>query len=200
MRIVKRLGLVLVAAFAFSAMAVSCASAAPKFLAHPPKALILAFADNTQVFKTKPGNVECTALKLLSPGDVAPALEASSILVIVKYENCTAFGISATVHPVHFEIFANGLARIARDVKILAATGCEVTVPSASNQSLWTVKFDNTSNNGILLLANVTKITSSGVGGLFGLCAYGSENEGTYVGTTHVKLDGPANGVIRWDP
>jgi len=196
MRIVKRLGLALVAVCAFSALAVSSASAHARFLFHPPGALLLASAGGTQTFHTVLGNIECTRLKLLPPGDVAPALESLSVLAIVDYEKCTAFGIAAVVHPVHYIIFANGLVRLASNAVILASTGCIVTVPAAKNQSLWTLKFhNNPANGGILILGNVEGITSSGVGGPAKLCEYSEEHEGKYTGTFHVTLEG---GVIIW--
>jgi hypothetical protein len=200
MRIVKRLGMVLVAACAFSALAVSSASAIPLFLAHTSKTLLLASAGSSiQKFVTQAGVVECTALKLVAPGDTTPALKSSTLLAIVKYEKCTAFGISATVDPVHFLFFANGLVRLLANATILAASGCVVTVPAASNQSLWTVKYENTqANGGILLLAAVRNITSSGVGGPGEprLCEYATESAGTYNGNTHIVADG---GIILWE-
>lgn len=197
MRIVKRLGLVLVAVCAMCAMAVSSAAASPTFLAHPPGKLLLASTGGTkQVLKTKVGNVECTAVKLLPPGDIAPTLVALNILVVVDYGNCKAFGIAATVHPVRYLIDANGLVKIENDVLVLALQ-CKVKVPAAKNQGLNSVSFhNNPANGGILLLANVTKVTSVGEGpGEF--CTYAEESEGTATGTIHITMHG---GIIRWDP
>jgi len=198
MRILKRLGLVFLAVCAFSALAVSSASASPKFLSTVAGALLLASAGNFQKFHTKPGFVECEKLKLLPPGDTAPALESLLILVVVDYQKCTAFGTPALVTPVRYIIDANGLVTLEADIQITGATACHITVPAAKNQSLTTVNFDNnTANNGILLLATVKHITSSGTGGPGGICEYKEESEGEYFGTVHVTLHG---GTIKWDP
>jgi hypothetical protein len=199
MRIVRRLGLVLVAACAFSAMAMSSASASPTFLAHPPGGLLLAKAGGKQVLKTKAGNVECTALKLLPPGDTAPAtLVSLSILAVVDYEKCTAFGLAAIVHPVRYLIDANGVVALENTVLVLALE-CTVTVPAAQNQSLRTVLFvNNPTTRGVLLISDVTGITSEGTGAA---CTYEKESNGTESGTIHVTYDSSSpNGVIRWDP
>jgi hypothetical protein len=195
MRIAKRLGLVLLTLCAFSALAVSSASAAPKFLSHPAGALLSATAGNVQVFKTKAGAVECTALKLLPP-DTTPALESAHILVVVDYEKCKVFGIlTATVHPARYLFAASGLVLLENTVLILAEQGCVITVPG--NQDLWTVKYTNHPNGSVLITSAVTGIQSSGVGGPENLCAYASESVGTYTGTAVTKA---AGGVIRWDP
>jgi hypothetical protein len=204
MRIAKRLGMVLVAVCAFSVMAVSSASAAPLFLSHPT-GLLLASAGGTQTFTTTAGPVTCTALKLLHPGDLTVALRSLTLLAIVDYENCKAFGIlPITVHPVRYLFDANGLTTVESTILLLGEQGCVITVPAAKNQSLWTVKYENTvANKGILLLAKVKGITSSGVGGPGNLCEYTEEHEGEYVGNVHIVLDpqpSNPNAVIRWDP
>jgi hypothetical protein len=201
MRIVKRLGLVLVAVCAFSALAVSSASAAPTFLAHPPGGLLLASvtAGSKQVLKTAGGNIECTTLKLLPPGDTAPAtLQALRILVVIDYEKCTAFGLAAVVHPVHYLIDANGLVTLVNTV-LVTAPSCTVTVPAEKNQSLNSVLFhNNPANRGILLLAHVSGVTSVGVGAA---CTYAEESNGIATGTIHITYDSSSPiGVIRWDP
>jgi hypothetical protein len=202
MQIAKRLGLVLLTVCAFSALAVSSASAGqPLFLASVPGSLLRAGSSGIQKFNVKAvSSVECTALKLLSPGDVAPAAKATSLLAVVDYEKCTVFGLAAVIHPVHYIIFANGLVRLVKDAVILGTGGCKVTVPAATNQSLWTVKFENTTaNNGVLLLAKVAGISSHGEGGPAGLCNFEEKNEheGTYEGAVHVTA---AAGVIMWHP
>ena len=196
MRIAKRLGLVLLTVCAFSALAVSSASAAPKFLSHPAGALLSATAGNVQVFKTKAGSVECSALKLLPP-DTTPALEATHLLVVVDYEKCKVFGIlNATIHPARYLFAASGLVLLENTVLILAEQGCIITV--LGNQDLWTVKYTNNATNGsVLITSAVTGIKSFGVGGPESLCAYSEESVGTYTGSTVTKI---AGGVIRWDP
>jgi hypothetical protein len=195
MRIVKYIGLTLVAVYAFSAMAASSASAAePLFLAHPFGQLLLASAGSSiQKLKTSAGTIECSALKLLPPFDTTPALRFLSILVVVDYENCKAFGLAAKIHPVHYHILANGLVVLVNTVLVLALA-CTVTIPANKNQSLNTVKFENTpANKGVLLLVEVTKVTSSGTGAA---CTYAEESAGVAEGTIHITTHG---GTIKWD-
>ncbi len=196
MRIARRWGLALVAACAFSAIAVSSASAFPLFLSHPAGILLLATADDPQIFFT-PANgleVECKSVKLLPP-DTTPALRFLSILITVDYETCDIPSISAnaTVHPVQYLIYANGLVRLENTVLILAPL-CTITIPAAKNQSLNTVKFDNQKDGSLLLLVRVKGVTSSGAG--VG-CTYAEEDKGGYEGDIRVVAHG---GTIRWDP
>jgi hypothetical protein len=204
MRIAKQLGFTFFAACAFSAVAVSSAWASPTFLSHPLGLLLASAGTSIQKFTVGAGEIECKSLKLLPPGDATTALRALSLLVVVDYENCTLLGILRTViHPVKYLIDANGLVRLENDVLILAEEDCLITVPAASNQSLWTVKFDNNSvNHGILLLVNIGKITSSGIGGPINACVYPTESAGTYTGQIHVTLDSTAGipNTLRWDP
>jgi hypothetical protein len=194
---VRRLGLMLLVACAFSAVAVASASAAPLFLAHPPGALLLASAADSIKFSNASGTFECTRLKLLPPGDATVALRATSLLLVVDYEKCTVFGLNLHFHPVQYQISANGLIRQENTILALGPQGCLLTFPAASNQSLWTVKIENNlSNGGLLLLLGITKIASEGAGGAGGICAYAPESNGTLQATIHVKAEG---GVIRWD-
>jgi hypothetical protein len=191
MRIVKQLGLVLLATAAFSALASASALGSPVFLAHGAGPL-LASADNTNTFHA-PGagiNVECTALKLAQ--GVPPALQFLSILVTIQYESCKAAGVAATVSPVQYIIDANGEVTLENQVTI-KGLGCSVTIPPAKNHNLRTVKFDNQANGTILLLSSVSGITSFGEGTL---CTYGEESAGTYTGNARVALDG---GSLKWD-
>jgi hypothetical protein len=201
MHIVKRLGVALLAVLALSAIAVSSASAAPQFLSHPV-GLLLASAGSNQVFVAAGLTVTCTALKLLPPGDTTTTLVALSLLVVVDYEKCTGtLGIGIRVHPVRYLIDANGTVTVESDILLLGPSECVITIPAASNQSLRTVKFENTINSGILLLAKVKNITASGVGGPLSACEI-STTTATYEGTIHVGLDPTSgtSGTIRWDP
>ncbi len=193
MRIARQLSLVLVAVCALSVVAVSSASASPTFLSHPLN-LLLASADNINVFTTIASTVECSALKLLPP-DKAPALQSLAILVGIQYEECEVpfLGV-VTVDPFRYNITAHGLASLDSTAFILGPAGCKITVPAAKNQNLEKLTFDN-NNGGILLLAKVTGITSFGEGGL-GLCEYAEESKGTYAGNVHIRVEG---GVVRWD-
>jgi hypothetical protein len=201
MRLVKRLGLAVFAVCALSAIAVSSASASPTFLAHLwTKILLLAEAKSAQLFNA-PGAgapVSCTKTKLLPP-DTAPTLQFLSILVTVDYESCTvASTFPATVNPIRYVLDANGLTRLENTVLISAPTlGCTITIPSAKNQSLNTIKYNNLTDGSLLLLAKVKGITSFGEGAG---CTFAEESNGEYTGNIRVFADGPAGSVIRWDP
>jgi hypothetical protein len=202
MHVIKRLGVALLAVLALSAIAVSSASAAPQFLSHP-LGLLLASAGSNQVLNAGGLTVTCTALKLLPPGDSTTALISLTILAVVDYEKCTGtLGIGIHVDPVVYLIDANGSVTLVNTALLLGPEGCVITIPSGPNQLLRTVKFENTVNSGILLLANVGGITASGVGGPLNACAFATVKNGTDTGTIHVSLD-PASGTsgtIRWDP
>jgi hypothetical protein len=192
MRVVKQMGLALVAACAMCALIVSSASAAPTFLVHPPTAKLLASAVGSQVLKTAAGEVVCTGLSLTE--GAATALQSTTLQVTVEYEKCKAFGLAATITLVKYLLNANGSVNLLNTVTVSGGGGtCLVTIPSAKNQNLNTVKYDNNANGNVLLLAAVTKITSSGVG----TCEYPEESIGQDTGIIEVHADG---GVVRWDP
>jgi hypothetical protein len=197
MNTTKRFGVILAGVLTLSATIISSASATPLFLAHPPGKLLLASVANgsKQVFKSAAGSIECTTLKLLPPGDVAPAtLRALRILVVVDYEKCTAFGFAAVWHPVQYSIDANGLVTQENTV-LVTAPSCTVTFPAEKNQSLRAILFhNNAANQGFLLLWHLTQVTSVGVGAA---CTYAEESNGAWTGTWHIVMHG---GTLRWDP
>jgi hypothetical protein len=191
---VKRLMTIVAGALALSATYASSASAYPLFLAHPPGGLLLASAGGSQVFTTAAGGITCTALKLLPPGDTTPALRFLSLLVVVDYEKCKAFGLAAIFHPIRYRIDANGLVTQENTALILSLS-CTVTLPAERNQSLTAVLFDNNAaNRGLLLLWHLGHVTSVGVGAA---CAYAEESNGIWEGTWHIVMHG---GTLRWDP
>jgi hypothetical protein len=201
MRVVKQMGLALVAVLALSAIAVSSASASPVFLSHP-LGLLLASAGSNQILEAGGLKVTCTALKLLPPGDTTNALISLAILAVVDYEKCTGtLGIAIHVDPVRYLIDANGLVTLENTALLLGPEGCVITIPSGPNQSLKTIKIENTVNSGILLLAAVTGITASGVGGPLNACEFATVKNSTDTGTIHVSLDPTPGtlGTIKWD-
>jgi hypothetical protein len=195
MRIFKRTGPAVLAAYAFSALAVSSASAAPLFLAHPPGGLLLAVAGGVQKFVTVAGSIECTVTKLIAPGDVAPVtLRSLSILLVVSYSGCKAFGLILTLHPFRYRIDANGLVTLENTVLGLAGAGtCTITMPAGQNlhRFLFT---NNATTRGILITNELTGFTSSGSGPS---CSYSEESNGVWTGTWHIVMHG---GTLRWDP
>jgi hypothetical protein len=192
MHVIKRLGVALLAVLALSAIAVSSASASPLFLSHSTGKLS-AVANGPQKLVTKGGTITCNALKLTE--GASTLLRALSLLVIIQYEECTAFKLSATITPVHYRLDANGLVVLEGDVTVSAGFGtCTATIPAAKNKSLNTVKYNNRTDGKLLLLIEVTKVTSSAVG----TCAYEEESNGTATG--HATASLVAGGVLRWDP
>jgi hypothetical protein len=203
MRIARQIGLLLVAVCALSAVAVSSASAilGPLFLFHGTGGRLLASAGTTQELSIAGRIVQC---KALSAEGTIKALRALTILVTVRYTSCEipAAKAPAEIHPIQFLIDANGLVKLENNVLILApalgAPQCVITLPAAKNQGLNSVKFENTTaNGGILLLSNVNKITGFGTGGgELKLCEFAEASEGTNTGTIHVTADG---GLLKWD-
>lgn len=186
MRGIKKLGLALVAVCAFSAIAVSSASAS-RFLAHPPGELEGKALGN-QVFSTAAGNVICEGLKLLSSS--AASLESETQEVTVDYSTCKAFGKAATVTPVLYLFNANGWVDLLGTVKV-KATLCTVTVFPAT--SLKTVKYKNFGQS-ISVEGEVAGITSEGTETA---CKYAKESKGTYTGVADVSL--VSGGLLKWD-
>jgi hypothetical protein len=163
-----------------------------RFLSHGTGKL-LATADSALLFTAAFGNVECGGLQL-AEGAVT-LLSSKSLLVAIKYEKCTFFGGAATYHPFRYLINADGTVSLENTVFILVpAFGCTITLPSAGNQSLKGIKFDNKTNGVLLLLWQISGITSSGVGAG---CAYEAESNGAFVNTMQISR---GSGVLRWDP
>jgi hypothetical protein len=194
MRIARQIGLLLVAVCALGAMATSSASAAtPLFLFHGTGGRLLASAGTSQTLSAGGQQVVCKAVSVTG---TAPALRFLNLLATAHYSSCTlpALGLEATVDLFQLLIDANGLVRLDSSPLILVkAIECTITLPAAKNQSLNTVKIENTAaNKGVLLLVNLTKITSVGTGG----CAFTEESAGTDEGTIHVTADG---GLLKWD-
>ena len=180
MRIAKRLSLVLVAVCAFSAMAVSSASAAlPRFLVHTPGSL-LAKTLTIQTFTTAAGKVICEAVKLLNTA-TGSALVQESLHATVDYEKCTAFGLKANVTPVLYLFHANQTVDLLNEVSI-TAIGCEVKV--FPKNALGPLLYRNL-QGAISITSHTVGIDSEGKGVA---CPYAREQNGTYVGVTDVWL------------
>jgi hypothetical protein len=195
MRIVRQLAMVFVAVCAFCAVAVASASAAePLFLFHGTGGKLLGSASTTQHLVAGGHVVDCTALTV-TQGTAIP-LRFLAILARVQYSSCKAEGLfTATVHPVHYIIFANGLVRVASDISILVPeAACTLNIPAAKNQSLPNaVLFDNNPvTRGILLLVHASGIfaTGSGAG-----CEF-TDPAATNTGTIHIIAHG---GLLKWD-
>jgi hypothetical protein len=186
MRRIRIVGLALVAVCAMSVTATAGASAHDFKASAAGKLTSKALA--TQKFKTAAGLVECTALHLTSG---TAALLSETQTATVQYTGCKAFGLAATVSPAQYEFNANGSVKLLATITI-TATECTVTVPSAKNTKLSTIKYTN-SNKQIVLEPSVNNITSSGAGAG---CKYAEESLGTYTGNSVVGLE--SGGTLTW--
>jgi hypothetical protein len=210
MRIARQIGLLLVTVCALGAMAVSSASAGqPLFLFHGTGKILGGNTTGTgaanQVLSVHGLKVECESL---SAEATIKALRALNILLTARFTNCTlpAIGAPATVHPVLFLVDANGLVKLENNATVLVpALGeplCVITLPAATNQSLLSVKFENTTaGSSVLLLSSVNNIHANGVGGgATKACEFAEEGGGTFTGSAlHLKADN-AGGLFKWDP
>jgi hypothetical protein len=194
MRLVKILGVALVAVFAFSAMAATGASA-HAFTNSAGGLLLLASADGPQLFTTPAGHLVCNTLK----GDGTTAASSLTQLVQVLYEGCTVTGLlNQTVKPdepieAHYTFNADGTVVIALDITILALGSFPCTILVLPSGALSTVKYDNVGTSEVLVLAHVQGIESHATGS--GCKATGTSNTGLYRGNAFVKVDG---GTIQW--
>lgn len=190
MRILKQVGLVLVAACAFSAMAVSSASALlPRFLVHP-FAILLAKTLTNQVFTTAGGSVVCEQVKLLNTAALALVVEVQH--ATVDYEKCTAFGLAATVSPVLYLLHADGTVDLANS-PVIKALACEVKV--FPKNGLKDVLYRNL-HGALAIVSHVSSIESEGKGAA---CTYAKESKGVYEGVIDVWVDA-IGAIIIWHP
>ena len=183
MRNVRRLGLVLVAVCAFGALAVSSATAHPEFLSSAVGGQLTGKLIQTQVFNTKFGNVECTALTVSGETIALRSLEQH---VTVHYSKCTAFGVTATITPALYLFLSLNAVHVVRPITV-TASGCTLTVkPQTVGAILYSSK-----GTELIITPEVTNIAYEGVGSL---CS-GSAKTGTYKGQSLLSLPG---GEVSW--
>ena len=183
MRNVRQLGLALVTVCAMSALIVSSAAAHPEFLASAAGLALTGKATETQVFKTKFGNVECTALTVSGTTGATRSLDQH---VTVVYSKCKAFGLAAVITPALYLFLSLHFVHVQKPITI-TATGCVLTVKP---QTVGTVAF-TTVGSELLITPSVTGIAYEGTGSA---CS-GSAKDGTYAGTSLVSAIG---GSIGW--
>jgi hypothetical protein len=193
------LGLLLVAACALGATAVSSASASPAFLYHSAKSLLLTtsklvgIGGTAETFETAAGRIECAGLS--TDGTAPAALRFLYLLLTFHYSGCTAFGFPATVDLVSLLFHSEGDYGYEEPLLILVPSiGCTITFPTGPNQGLDTAKYDNNPNGTLLILIGGSNITSFGTGG----CAYAEESLGIQTGD--ITVGGIGGGSLRWDP
>jgi hypothetical protein len=184
MRVLRHLGPVLVAACIVGSTGVSSALAEPVFLFHPTGKL-LAKAGGFQILETT-RVVICTGASLVST--TTTLLSTKAFLATVKYEKCVGTSVGLFKYLIH----SDGLADLEATV-VMLATECKVTLPSAKNQRLGTILFDNTASGSLLLLLNLGRVVSFGQGAECEL----PEANGTIVGDIGVSREG--GGAVRWD-
>jgi hypothetical protein len=200
MRLVKVLGVALVAVFAFSAMATT-AMAELVFESSGAPLLLLASADGPQLFITLAGHLVCNTLK---GHGIVETLKALTQLVTVAYTGCTASIRTLTAKPdepiVATYLFnADGHVTIEKDITILASlAGVKCNILVLAQGPLLSVGYDNiNSETEILLLSHVKNIVTDASGGG---CAetYTNSSTGLYIGNAFTKAEAP--GTIRWLP
>jgi hypothetical protein len=197
MRLIKVLGVALVAVFAFSAMAAAGASA-HEFKSSAAKLLLLASADGPQLFTTLAGHLVC--ITLLGHG-ITETIATETQKATISYEGCTVSVGKVTTKPdepivAEYEFNAAGTVKILKNITILATlAGLKCIITVKSQGPLSSVKYDPiNSSTEILLLSHVQGIESSATGAG---CAksYTSEKDALYVGNAFVKVVG---GTITW--
>ncbi len=141
------------------------------------------------VFTSAAGTSECAGASLLA-GEVTTT-KSATITSTIKFENCKAFGLLATVSPVNVRSTAEGGVSLLKTVTV-KVTACQVTFPSAKNQNLFTIKYKNT-NKQIEKVAELKHVDSSGTGAA---CTYAEESNGTLSGDALVGLIG--GGTLEW--
>ncbi len=198
MRLVKMLGVVLVAVFAMGAMAATAASA-HVFETSAASLLVLASADGPQLFITPAGHLVCNTL---TGHGVALTPSALHQLVTVLYTNCTVTGPGGvTAKPAEpivaqYLFSADETVTIEKDITISATLGgLKCTILVLPSGALSTVKYDNiNSSTEILVLAHVQGILTDATGAG---CAsqYTNNRTGLYRGNAFTKVDG---GSTKW--
>jgi hypothetical protein len=141
---------------------------------------------NTQVFKTGAGTIEC---KTVTGSGEIKELKSVTHKEVLTYGGCTGFGVSITVTPADFEFNANGSARLENTVEVSSGSlSCEVLIEP---QTLESITYSNSSGK-VMAAATVTKIHSTGTGGVCG----GKNTEGSYTGSIQGELEG--SGTAEW--
>jgi uncharacterized iron-regulated membrane protein len=185
----RLIGLALVAAFAFTAVATA---GAHEFKASKTGTLTGAGVGN-QTFHVNAGNVVCEKLAL--SGSVT-ALASKTQKVTGTYSTCEAFGSKVTITAAEYVFNAEGSVEVANTVTITNATGkCSVKVTPAGNSALKTVKYSNSSGK-ITTSTAVQKINyePNGSTNTCGTTKLAQTN-GTYTGEATTELTG---GTIEW--
>jgi len=197
-RKLKMIGLAAIAVLAVTAVSASAASAA-SFTSSAETTTLEGSQKTTNVFTTGAGEVKCAVAKFngTQKGTKSEGLGFTSQTASVHptYENCTAFGFSATVatNACEYVLHANGetdIVNCATPIKItIPVAGCNITV--GNQNGLKSVSYTNEAGGDILVTANVAGISFTSSGGLCG----SSGTNGTYKGSV-LTNGGAAN--LEW--
>jgi len=129
MKHMKTLGLLAVAVMALTAVVgVSSASAFTKFTASKVGAAIEESTITKHVFEVTGAKTECTNITYTGATE---ALESTKQMVTPKYENCTAFGLPATVtvkNCTYNLTIGTPTGNTAHMERVNAAEPCEITI------------------------------------------------------------------------
>jgi hypothetical protein len=202
----KAMGLVAVAVLALSATAASGASAAEKFHSSIENTFVHAEQEGTNVFTVNSRTVTCTTATFSGESKgketAAGVFSTTTLTVHPKYENCTAFGLPATVttEGCNYEFLepAGTTPTLTGNLNLVCETGksiiinvnsgtCTVTV--GTQNGLSSVSYTTETVGGheqVKVAANVTNITANVAGGIL-TCGTNGARPSTYVGNVITK-------------
>jgi hypothetical protein len=203
MRIIKMIGLAIVAVLALGAfMASSAMAAAPEFEFSKTGGQFNGKASDTQKFKTGSGaTVECSEAK---PAGEVTKLLGTELKVSVAYTGCSVLSIgSATFSLAEYTLFIkpNSLSVLNLDHIVAEALGVKCELSVLSGQTLGTaageVEYENDGATEVLVKLKVTKIVTDIVkSNSTSLCGKEGEEvtDGTLAGNMEIGL---SNGSIQ---
>jgi hypothetical protein len=179
---------------AISLTAASTASATSWFSLSKAGTVILKQAGN-QTLTTPAGNVKCEEISASTFVSGTGAFLVASILALVNYGKCEAFGLAAKVTTGEILFDANGSVRIGNTDKFVitpAGAKCSVQILSENETSaplatlLGTIKYTNVAG-GVEGVASVTEVPVI-VRGTGTVCGTNGTAKGTYSGTATTEL------------
>ena len=200
----KKLGLVVLSAMAFTAiLGFSSASAATKFTASKVGAAIETVVLQQPVFTVTGAQVKCTDITFTGSSE---ALESTAQMVVPRYEGCAAFGLPATVTVENctYNLTATGQAHLE---PISAGKTCNILANASSifgeclleltgPQTLSGVSYANDGASAVDLTLNFSGI-SDHVTKSSGVCplSVGTHTNATTTAQFKVTLSGAATQV-----
>lgn len=204
MKLIKMLGVAMVAALALSAVA---SASAAEFRGATSPVTVTGSQSTTHKFTVEGSTVTCTTATFSS---AATAVPTSEVLITPVYKGCTAFGIAgATVSmngcqykfhsgPPGTVDFVCSSGKTVISVSTFLGK-CKVEVPGSNaskNQGLGGVTYTNTPAGKVTVGANVTGITAEIVEST-GICPLtkGTVTNASYSGETIVEGNGGATAI-----